>query len=612
MSDSFFDDKRSYVFLVLACLLVYANSLSGDFLFDDTEQIVGNPALRSWDNLIKALTTDVWAFVRETDSKTVPPPYYRPIFTIYLTITYQLFGLWEQGWHLMNLAVHTGATLLTYRLFLHLTESNVRLSFIAALFFALIPVHVESISWISGIPDALAALFYIPAFIFYIRWRKSDEKKFLIYALVSFFLALLCKETPIVLPAVLFVWEITVNRTNKPVEFFPAARRVLIFLAPIVVYLIIRFSVLGKLSWKHAHNAQAPNEYIFATIPYVVVSYLKLLLFPFNLSLNYTTRFVESFADGQLWLPLFILVGIAALLYRFRNNLTPLMRTAIGLIFIPLLPVLNLQVFHHDYIIQDRYLYLPSIGFVLLLGSLLEKLWSAENKNYRQIAAGAAVIICLAYAAGTFWQNRVWHSAINLWTRAAEVKPNNWAAHYNRGLAYLQNKNYEAAVADFDASLGIDSFARRDDLIYINRGLAMQGLGRKTEAKENFTKALQIAPRSHEAAVNLGAVLFDEGNYAAAETQFKKALEIKPSDASANYNLAKTLAKLGRHKEALGFYERLLPVEKQNADLLYNAALSYQAAGRREEAVSLLNDAYRLAADETLKKQIADEMRKLK
>src|SRR5687768_16059713 len=110
--DSSFDDRKSYVFLVLACLAAYANSLSGDFLFDDTAQIVGNSALHSWQNLINAFTTDVWAFERGTGSSNIPPPYYRPFFTIYLTVGYQLFGLWQQGWHLMNLAVHVAATVL--------------------------------------------------------------------------------------------------------------------------------------------------------------------------------------------------------------------------------------------------------------------------------------------------------------------------------------------------------------------------------------------------------------------------------------------------------------------------------------------------------------------
>ncbi|MEO6588343.1 MAG: tetratricopeptide repeat protein [Pyrinomonadaceae bacterium] len=612
-SDSLFDHKRSYVFLFLACLAVYANSLSGDFVFDDTAQIVGNTHIHSWQNLIHAFTTDVWAFERGTDTATIPPPYYRPVFTIYLTVGYQLFGLWQQGWHLLNLAIHTGATILTYRLFLNLSDGKTRLSFIAALLFALLPVHVESISWISGIPDPLAALFYIPSFIFYIHWRKKNDKKFLIYSVVFFFLSLLCKETPIVLPLILFIWELTLNRPKETsVKIFNTLKRVVIFIVPIAVYFVMRIAVLGKVSWKHPFIMQTPTEFIYATIPYVVVLYLKHIIFPFNLSLIYATRFVEGFGDAIFWIPLLILLGLVGLTYFFRSKFTPLMWMAAFLFIVPLLPVLNLQVFHYEYIVQDRYLYLPSIGFVLFVGCLLEKLRTSEKKTYRQIAMAATVILCLAYAAGTFLHNRVWHSEIGLWTRGVEVKPDSWGTHYNLGLAYYQNKEYQLAADELNKSLSTSPDYRIDDKIYNNRGLAFQELGKTQEAKRDFIKAVELNPKSIEAIVNLGALYFNEGSYTSAETEFKKAVELKPANTAANYNFAKTSARLGRHKEAIIIYEKLLPVEKQDADLMYNAAVSYAAIGQKDTARTLLDNAYHFAGDETLKKQIADEIQKLK
>lgn len=613
VADSLLDDKKAYFFLALACLLIYANSLSGDFVFDDTTQIVGNPAIHSWQNIVSALTTDVWAFQRGANSANITLPYYRPLFTVYLTIGYQLFGLWQQGWHLLNLAIHIGATVLTYRLFLRLTSDNLLLSFTAALLFALIPIHVESISWISGIPDPLAALFYIPAIIFYLRWRENADKKYLVFSVAGFFLALLCKETPIVLPAILLIWELTLNRKKESsVNLLGAIKQILIFAVPIIVYLILRVSVLGNVGWRHPFIGQTPAEFIYATIPYAVVLYLRHIIFPFNLSLIYATRFVDGFGDLLLWIPLLILGAIAVALYLLRSRISPLMWLALGLFIIPLLPVLNLQVFHYEYTVQDRYLYLPSIGFVLFIACLLEKLWTAEKKAPQQTATAIAVILCLAYAAGTILQNRVWNSPVSLWSRAAEVKPNSWMVHYNLGLAHYQNKNYEAAVSELNEALNYQSFDRQDNLIYNNRGLAEQGLDRKDAAQQDFNKALEFDPKYTEANVNLGALLFDMGNYTEAEKQFEKALQLKPNDAAANYNLARTLAKLGRHREALVTYENLLRSEKQNAELVYYAALSYEANGQKDQAINLLNNAGRLAADEALHKQITDELQKLK
>ena len=137
------DQSRALFLIVAATVLAYANSLSGAFVFDDTKQIVGNPALRSWGNILRAFTSDVWSFQRGTLTRDIPPPYYRPLFTAYLTINYKLFGLWEPGWHLMNLLVHTGATVAVFFLIKRLSGDRL-IATLAALVFGLHPAHVES------------------------------------------------------------------------------------------------------------------------------------------------------------------------------------------------------------------------------------------------------------------------------------------------------------------------------------------------------------------------------------------------------------------------------------------------------------------------------------
>ena len=207
-STEFLTEGRALLLIVIGTLLVYANSLGGEFVFDDVKQIVGNQALHSWSNIFRAFTTDVWSFQRETYTTDIPLPYYRPLFTAYLTIGYQLFGLWEPGWHLMNTAVHVGASVAVYYLLRRLS-GNMMLALVGALIFGLHPAHVESVSWISGIPDPLAALFYIPALIWYVRYREGGGKRWLPASVAAYALSTLCKETALVLPAVIFVWEMT-------------------------------------------------------------------------------------------------------------------------------------------------------------------------------------------------------------------------------------------------------------------------------------------------------------------------------------------------------------------------------------------------------------------
>ena len=187
-SNTLFTESRALFLTIAATTLVYANSLSGAFVFDDTKQIAGNPSLHSWSNVLRAFTNDVWSFERGTLTTDLPPPYYRPLFTIYLTLNYQLFGLWEPGWHLMNLLVHTTATVFVYYLLRRLSGDNV-VALLAALLFGLHPAHVESVSWISGIPDPLAALFYVPSLIWYVRYREEGNRKWLAASVVAFGLA---------------------------------------------------------------------------------------------------------------------------------------------------------------------------------------------------------------------------------------------------------------------------------------------------------------------------------------------------------------------------------------------------------------------------------------
>src|SRR6476660_5567313 len=143
-SKGIFTESRALFLTIAATTIVYANSLSGAFVFDDTKQIAANPSLRSWGNIFRAFTNDVWSFERGTLTMDLPPPYYRPLFTIYLTLNYKLFGLWEPGWHLMNLLVHTAATVLIYFLVKKLS-GNFLIAILASLLFGLHPAHVESV-----------------------------------------------------------------------------------------------------------------------------------------------------------------------------------------------------------------------------------------------------------------------------------------------------------------------------------------------------------------------------------------------------------------------------------------------------------------------------------
>src|SRR2546429_521078 len=322
-SHKLFSETRILFLIVAATVLVYANSLSGAFVFDDTKQIAGNPTLHSWSNIFRAFSSDVWSFQRGTLTKDIPPPYYRPLFTAYLTLNYKLFGLWEPGWHLTNLLVHCGATVTIFFLIKRLSGDRL-IAILAAALFGLHPAHVESVSWISGIPDPLAALFYVPSLIWYVRYRTEGGKKFLIASVIAYGLSALCKETPLALPLVFIAWEFA--RAQPKRTFNTRIRETIPQLIPDALiagaYLVLRFSVLGRISWKHPFMAQVPDYAIWMTVPYVVVSYLRHLIAPIYLSLIYGTSFVTSATDPRFVVPTAILLLVSVLLWVYRKKLS--------------------------------------------------------------------------------------------------------------------------------------------------------------------------------------------------------------------------------------------------------------------------------------------------
>lgn len=605
-SSSLLSESRALFLIVASTVLVYANSLSGAFVFDDTKQIVGNPALRSWGNIIRAFTSDVWSFQRETLTKDIPPPYYRPLFTIYLTINYQLFGLWEPGWHLMNLLVHTTATILVYYLLRRLSGDNV-VALLTALLFGLHPAHVESVSWISGIPDPLAALFYVPSLIWYVRYREEGSAKWLVASVAAYGLAALCKETPLGLPIVFIVWELARsdrenNRdTNLARRVSKIARLLIPYAAVAIAYLVLRFSVLGRISWKHPFMARVPDSAIWMTVPYVVVNYLRHLLAPFRLSLIYGTSFITNASDPRFLVPCALLVIIAIVLWVFRKKLDRNLWIALTLTIAPLLPVLNLKVFHYEYIIQDRYLYLPSIGFCSLVAILLVR-FTRANQTLLLATAGLIIVV---FGVGTVLQNRVWRDAVALWQRAIYYSPQSWSTHYNLGLAYLTYKENGLAYGELETARTLNP---NEANVYNNLAVAQAGLGDVNVAIAHSKQALALDPSSIEAHNNLGAFLYQQGSYEEARREFSLVLEHDPQSVSPHFNLGRTLAALKQHSESTREFELVLQLSPNDVEARYELALSYAATKQKEKAIEQFN---RAAAQDRDAARIADKRKKL-
>jgi len=587
---AFLKTERWLLFFVLAATcLVYANSLSGEFVYDDVQQIIQNPHIRSWKNLAAAFTSSVWDFRNDV---TVTPsyqliPYYRPLFTVYLTVGYHLFGLWPQGWHLASLSLHLLTTALVFFLFRRLSSSPSTAA-LGALLFGIHPTHAESVSWISGVTDPMLALFYVSSALAYRRYLEEKRHRWYLTSLGLYVLALLSKELAITLPAIYLALEYHWHLMQKaPVSWhrfcLDFLRRMVPHLIIGLAYLIIRYEVLGLVDWVNTLMVGTPKWRIYGTIPIVLCFYLKNLFFPFHLSPAYPVHLIASFWSANFLLPVLTLVVALAALWMLHRKFGADAIVASAFLIVPLLPALNLKIFHPAYLVQDRYLYLPSIGFCFFLALIWRK--ARELNRLRLASALLTGVIILSWGVSTAAQNLIWRNGESLWRRAEEAVPDNWHFPYNVGTAQLDARKFEDAQRNFERAAKMAGMTRQAAVIYNNLSLAAFNLGDTERAIELAKTTIELNPKIQEAYNNLGIYYASRKEYAEAKELFARVLKLNPRSTIARSNLADTQALMGDHEEAVQNYRMVLNQLPQDYDIRFKLAISLLALGKRQEAI---------------------------
>lgn len=622
-------NRRAILLICLLASLAYANSLAGDFVFDDTDQIVTNQNLRSWSNLTNAFTTDVWAFRDEQRGNDAPPPlpYYRPMFTVMLTLEYQLFGLWPQGWHLVSLLLHVLSSIGVFYVILLLAQRKLVAVFAASLF-AVHPIHAESVSWISGMTDPLFSIFFLASFFFYLKSREIsrsaesvgraaklvESRRALALSLLSFVLAAFSKETALSLVLLVFGYEFAENPGQLIGRAHRAARRALPYAAASMLYLIPRFLVLRELMWENPQAPDRPFIYTLMTLPFVVVSYLIRLAWPVDLSVSYDTSFITTASSPMFLFPAAAILACSIGLFVFRNRLNKHVWRGLLLIFVPLLPVLKLgQVSREEYLVFDHYLYLSVAGFAYLVGIAMARLGAFEFRapdgmkraKLSLIAMVGLLLTAIAVAAS---ENRSWSDSYALWSNAARVRPGNWAAHYNVGLALLDRSRFiEAREA-----LGRAALLKPDEAVVLDAlGRASDGAGDSLAAEKSFKRALELDPRLFESLNNLGSLYFKRKDYQAAEMRFISAIGIRPGATVPRFNLGLCFAKLGRYDEAAREFEHVTQLAP-DAGVYHELALAYEKLGRLRDAETSLARAREVATTQDLVDRIDEAVARLR
>lgn len=553
--------RARLAFVALLACLVYLNAIPNPYLWDDRPQIEANEQLYDWRNLRKLFTRDYYSLAAEVS--------YRPVRVVSLMITLPVLGPGPAGHRLVNVLVHAGNSGLVYLVGESLFSPPV--AFVAALLFAVHPVHSETVNCVSYRADQLAALFFLAAFLAF-RRRKTA------WAASWFVLAALSKESAVTLPVVALADALLGDKERRR-----QARTPLLALAAVAaVYLFARLALLSSPSqrFEYPGGSLLTNA---LTMAGASLTYLRLLALPVRLAVSYDVPVLVSPADPRFLLSLAVLAAIAAAAFSLCRRDA---RWTLPALWVPvtLLPMLNLIPFLDKSLIFERYLYLPAVGFCLLAALALLRL-----PRPALVPSVAALVLLLA--AATVRRNRDWASAERLYESNVAVFPRaaNMAAFL--GKAYLDSGKTDAAVSQFEKSIRLDP---RHDGGYSGLGAAFHRQGRYDAAIESFRKALELEPYSPDTRLSLATAYFDGGRFQEALEVLEESLRRNPADPQSLRLLILFLAGSGRPDRAIEAARGAPAEARDSPGVQAGLGVAYAKKGMPQEAIAAFRSALAL------------------
>ena len=590
--------------------VLYSGSLSFEFVWDDWPQIVNSPILRSWSNLPRAFTSDLWYHVARHQV------YYRPLFVAWSMLNYTLFGLRPWGWHLGAIALHVATVLPVFWLVRKLTLEYWTAA-LATLIFALHPIHIEPVAWVSAASDSMVTMLAAFAFVAYLSGRNDKTKNktaWWLASLLLFFCALLTKEMAVMFAALvaIYAWLNPVQRdgssfTTKCVGAMKEA-------APYVLITLL-YVLLRKHALLHSTGQFDPVHGtldVLRTLPLVLSMYLRQLLLPMGITGLYYTPYVTNAIFSQVLLPVLVL-GAAAfgLWYWNRREDNSTVAFAGWWLLVGLSPALYLRNFGNGDFVRDRYMYLPSIGFAILAALGLRRLPSLMKWNAQAVQLCAALILCSAYVCASLAQQVYWGSDLLVLMRGQSLYPGNPYALAGLAKEYSQRGAHDRAIALAQIAVrehpeyGYGPLALAEAYIHAGRfeegrvwldrvnpdyaksEVGMAGLaglygemGDYREALALCSEVLDKEPNLYSALYNCGNIHLLDGQYRDAEQLLSRAVQLVPEQAAPKHFLGRALLQDGRNAEAQPYLQEATVMDPKVWDYHYWLAESFEQSGK--------------------------------
>jgi protein O-mannosyl-transferase len=572
-------DWEKLLLIVFLTFIAYSSAVHGGFIWDDNDYVSKNPLLTAPDGLWRIWTT--------TETR----QYYPMVFTSFWVET-RLWGLHPTGFHIVNVILHTINAFLVWRL---LRRLNIPGAWMVGAVFAVHPVHVESVAWITERKNVLSGMFYLLALGSYLRFEEDRRWNWYGSSLLLYVMALLSKTVTASLPVALLI-----------IRWFQGRRIGRKEIALLIPFFVIGIGLGLTTAWLEVDRVGAEGQdwslsflQKLMLAGKVLVFYPAKLIWPVNLIFNYPRWEL----DVTEWLQWGWLIGVGVVVFlawKMRDKWGRGPAAALAFFIVTLGPVLGfLKVypFYFSYV-ADHFQYLASLGVITLVVSGAAWVLDREiqrrsgwpphtQKSFKQFLA-FAVLIVLAFL--TWQQGRIYKNNQMLFEDTLRKNPESYLAHNNLGIMLDLQGEHEKAIRHFRNAVRLKP---GDAGAHNNLGYALQSQGQLDEAISQFREALEIKPEHAMAHYHLGIALQSQGKTDEAFNEYNRALKIDPGNAALQYQVGEALAKTGRFAEALNHFQEASRINPNSA-APFNAA-AWILATEPNSNISNANLAIRLA-----------------
>jgi len=602
--------------IIILGLFVYFNSLHNGFVYDDELVIVENPFLRSLSNIKYLFTKDYFSGSGEFT--------YRPV----LTFTYLLdYHFWQNnpfGYHLTNVIIHIlNAVFLYFFLFYFLPVSVKKrliwpIALLSSILFVLHPIQTEVVNGAAFREDALFLLFFLPALIFYLKTKSTSSKPkklfFYFLSLVLYFFALLSKEMALMLFFFILLIDfydlgkfylfsivgyllILIFGYKNAAIFFSLLFLYVVFkskdrLKKILFYsgYVIITGIYGYILFFGMVNPNPLFRYRAMPLPaqahiYLLgvsakfASYIKLLFFPLNLSVEYPSIQPQSFLQPLALFSLGILIILFVFIIRSITRNRLFVFSWLWTIF-----PLGLVMVGRFQPIAEHQLYLSCAGFCLFLGALLTEIfYYKKSLTVRILIVTLTILILVFYSWRIITRNMAWKDELTFWQERIKYSPTTERAHSSLGDAYFHKKLYDKAEEQYKKALELNS--KYSDAYY-NLGNIYMERNLDDKAIQMYNKVLELDPFYVKALNNLGIIYSRKDQLDKAERQYKQILKMNPFNVEAYLNLGNIYSKKKLFEQAIFAFNKALQLNPNLIQAHYNLGNVYLNQGLFDKAIT--------------------------